>query len=75
MKSLGFKNSLIVSIALWTIMSIGAANYISYLNQRDALINEVTRSTLTLVRDQSSAIEGFIKQKSQAYIIWPLNIK
>jgi len=65
MKSLGFKNSLIVSIALWTIMSIGAANYISYLNQRDALINEVTRSTLTLVRDQSSAIEGFIKQKSQ----------
>ena len=65
MKGLGFKHSLIVSIALWTILSIGAANYISYLNQRDGLINEVTRSTVTFVRDQSSSIEEFIHQKSQ----------
>lgn len=64
MKGLGFKKGLILSVVLLSIVSLGISNIVSYMNLKNYLLDEVTRSTSTFVKDQGRLIDDYLSAKA-----------
>lgn len=66
MLKLSFKGALLASISVLVAVSVGTANYLSFINERDALQATIYQSTQQRVEVEAKRVENFMASKASA---------
>ena len=64
MKQFGFKNLLLISITILVGLSVSITSYVSYVNERQALMALVTKEKSEYVHQQAKLIENKLTEKA-----------
>lgn len=65
MSNLGFKNTLLLTVSLIVVLSVGSSSYFSYSESRDQLTNTIYLNTQERIDLEAKRLEMFINEKAK----------
>lgn len=63
MRNLGFRKLLLISIIALVVFSVTVSSYVSYVKQKETLVDLITRSNQEYVKEQAEQIGGKLNEK------------
>lgn len=63
MRNLGFRKLLLISIIALVVFSVTVSSYVSYVKQKETLVDLITRSNQEYVKAQAEQVGGKLNEK------------